>query len=227
MNHSNTIVQPSESLFLGFLLSFVGGFLDAYTYISRDHVFANAQTGNIVLLGINIMEKNWTGIFFYLLPICAFISGILLVELIKTSCKQERSLIHWRQIVVACEILFLIIVAYIPIGPKNMIANIIISFVCSMQVESFRTIKGNSISTTMCTGNLRNAAEQLYYGLFHKESSSIKKSFHYFFVIGSFLCGAISGGLITLRMMESAVIFPCILLISAFLLMFKKGESNF
>lgn len=40
----------SESLILNLLLAFSGGFQDAYTYIVRDNVFANAQTGNIVLM---------------------------------------------------------------------------------------------------------------------------------------------------------------------------------
>lgn len=42
---------------VGVMLAIVGGYLDAYTYISRDHVFANAQTGNMVLLAINIKEE--------------------------------------------------------------------------------------------------------------------------------------------------------------------------
>ena len=42
--------QMSETFRLGILLAIVGGFLDAYTYISRGEVFANAQTGNICLL---------------------------------------------------------------------------------------------------------------------------------------------------------------------------------
>jgi len=40
----------SNSIYLGALLAVVGGFLDVYTFISRDGVFANAQTGNVVLL---------------------------------------------------------------------------------------------------------------------------------------------------------------------------------
>lgn len=42
--------QMSESFLLASLLAIVGGFLDAYSYVCRDHVFANAQTGNIVKL---------------------------------------------------------------------------------------------------------------------------------------------------------------------------------
>jgi uncharacterized membrane protein YoaK (UPF0700 family) len=29
-----------------------GGFMDAYSYLARGHVFANAQTGNIVLFAV-------------------------------------------------------------------------------------------------------------------------------------------------------------------------------
>ena len=46
--------QRSESYLVGAVLAVAGGFLDAYTYICRGHVFANAQTGNIVLLGVNL-----------------------------------------------------------------------------------------------------------------------------------------------------------------------------
>lgn len=46
--------QISESIGLGLLLALAGGFMDAYSYIERGQVFANAQTGNILLFGINI-----------------------------------------------------------------------------------------------------------------------------------------------------------------------------
>ena len=44
--------QMSESIELGIVLAASGGFMDAYSYIMRDHVFANAQTGNMLLLGV-------------------------------------------------------------------------------------------------------------------------------------------------------------------------------
>ncbi|MBC8862671.1 DUF1275 domain-containing protein, partial [Escherichia coli] len=43
--------QISESIGLGLLLALAGGFMDAYSYIERGQVFANAQTGNILLFG--------------------------------------------------------------------------------------------------------------------------------------------------------------------------------
>jgi hypothetical protein len=48
----------NETLLVGVLLTAVGGFLDAYTFVSHA-VFANAQTGNVVLFGIETASRHW------------------------------------------------------------------------------------------------------------------------------------------------------------------------
>ena len=48
--------QMSSSLAVGILLALAGGFMDAYSYMARGHVFANAQTGNILLVAVAISE---------------------------------------------------------------------------------------------------------------------------------------------------------------------------
>ena len=48
-----------ESLLIGILLAIVGGFLDIYTYLLKGNVFANAQTGNIVLMGLKIAQSDF------------------------------------------------------------------------------------------------------------------------------------------------------------------------
>jgi uncharacterized membrane protein YoaK (UPF0700 family) len=42
------------------LFAVVGGFLDTYSYLARGHVFANAQTGNVVLFGVRAAAGDWT-----------------------------------------------------------------------------------------------------------------------------------------------------------------------
>ena len=49
-------MQTSESFVLSALLSFSGGLQDAYTYNVRGRVFANAQTGNVVLMSQSFMQ---------------------------------------------------------------------------------------------------------------------------------------------------------------------------
>ncbi|MEE0612388.1 MAG: YoaK family protein, partial [Collinsella stercoris] len=50
--------QVSESIELGIILALVGGFMDVYSYVGRDGVFANAQTGNILLVGVHLSEGD-------------------------------------------------------------------------------------------------------------------------------------------------------------------------
>ena len=75
--------QMSESFITAAFLSVSGGLQDAYTYIFRGKVFANAQTGNIVLFGVNLQKRDFTQAFYYFVPILAFAVGVILVEIIK------------------------------------------------------------------------------------------------------------------------------------------------
>lgn len=58
-----------EWLEVGLCLCFIGGFLDAYTYVSRGGVFANAQTGNIILLILGLAAGEGGAALRYLVPI--------------------------------------------------------------------------------------------------------------------------------------------------------------
>ena len=56
MKHLVPPEQPSESILVGCLLAASGGLQDAYTYNVRDQVFANAQTGNILLCSVALSQ---------------------------------------------------------------------------------------------------------------------------------------------------------------------------
>ncbi|MDD3570757.1 MAG: YoaK family protein, partial [Lachnospiraceae bacterium] len=94
--------QISETLLVGTILAMVGGFLDAYTYICRGGVFANAQTGNIVLVGIKVAQGDYIGGLYHLIPVFSFLVGIIVAEYIRRKYKKSNK-IHWRQIVIAFE----------------------------------------------------------------------------------------------------------------------------
>lgn len=151
-NGRKTFADVRE-LFLTAILAIVGGFLDSYSYLMRGHVFANAQTGNIVLFGVNLQKRDFTQAFYYFVPILAFAVGVILVEIIKHFYKEEHK-IHWRQRIVALEFVLITVVGFIPLGQYDVVANVLISFVCSMQVETFRRVHGHPFASTMCTGNL-------------------------------------------------------------------------
>ena len=128
--------------------------------------------------------------------------------------------IHWRQIVIIIEIIALLIVGFIPSGRFDMLSNILISFVCSLQVESFRKVNGNAYATTMCTGNLRSATEHLYNYKQTKDKRILKNSLQYYGIILFFIVGALIGSILTHIYFVKAVLFALIGLIAVFVLMF-------
>ena len=99
--------QMSESFLTAVFLSLSGGLQDAYTYLFRGKVFANAQTGNIVLLSSNLMDGNWERVLHYLVPLCAFALGVLTAEKMQEHFRNMQRL-HWRQLVVLGEVLLLL-----------------------------------------------------------------------------------------------------------------------
>lgn len=217
--------QMSETFFLCALLAIIGGFLDAYTYIARGGVFAFAQTGNLIFLGMNLTEGNIGKVIYYLTPICSFIIGVMICELIKSKYKEQGGL-HWRQIAVAIEIIILVIVGFIPTGALNMVANVLITFVCAMQVESFRKVNGNSIATTMCTGNLRSATEMLFYYLKTKDKKVLNKSLNYFGIIAFFVFGVALGTIFTKLIHQKSIFICSILLVIVFCTMFIEHVND-
>ena len=215
--------QMSDSYITGVLLALAGGFLDAYTYICRGGVFANAQTGNIVLLGVHIAEGRWAAALVYLAPVAAFFLGICFAEMVKRRFREQTT-VHWRQIILGVEIAVLLLVACLP-SSRDMLANTLVSFICSLQVESFRKVHGNPYATTMCTGNLRSATEQIYLYRITRDRAQLRRSLEYYGVILCFIIGALLGTVFSYWLDLPAVLIACLFLAIAFLLMFRRVQE--
>lgn len=221
--------QMSETYFIGSLLAVAGGYFDAYTYISRGGVFANAETGNMALLGINIVSGNIIKALTYLIPIIAFWLGIILCEKMRDIGNKKH--LHWKQYVILLEILVLLLVAFLPSNNQSsytfdMIANVLISFVCSLQVQSFRKIRGIVCATTMCTGNLRSATECLMNYSKNHDKDQLHKAGKYYGIVLFFIIGATVSSVLTKIFLERSVLFAEILLAVVFLLMFIEPQDK-
>ena len=69
-----------NSMVLVYILAMSGGFMDAYSYMCRGEVFANAQTGNILLMAVNLAKGNFVVALRYFAPVMAFIAGVVLAQ---------------------------------------------------------------------------------------------------------------------------------------------------
>ncbi len=216
--------QMSESILIGVLLALSGGYMDAYTYIFRDKVFANAQTGNIILMGINISNMNFSASVRYLFPVLSFATGVFAAQILKLKLNDSRRL-HWRQIAILAEIIIMLAVAFMGTD-INLIANSMVSLACGIQVQSFRKVHENSLATTMCIGNLRTATDLLCSSVFQKDKELFHRSMFYYGFILTFVVGAILGKNCTAIFGQRAILISGAILLLAFLLMFLENERE-
>ncbi len=224
MKHKKLNGQMSDTLRTALFIILSGGFQDAYTYCCRGEVFANAQTGNIVLMSSACFIGDWATVLKYLIPVLSFLVGTAAAEMIHLRFKPCEK-IHWRQIILICEMVLLFSVGFLPhrIDP---LANALVSFVCAMQVQTFHKVRGHAYASTMCIGNMRSGMEALcaYFRVHDKEI--LKKALTYFSVIGIFAVGAGIGTFVTKMIGDKAIWICCVLLFISFSLMFVSEKEG-
>ena len=216
--------QMSDSLIIMILLNLSGGTQDACSYFLRDHVFANAQTGNIVLMGCYLISEDFRDSIRYFLPVFCFALGVLTACFIRSKCRHTGK-IHWRHLVLVMEILLLFVVGFLP-PQVNWLANALTSFACAMQVQSFRTVSGSAYASTMCIGNLRSGMDHLYRFITGKKKEEGKTAAIYLTAITSFAIGAACGGHLTTYFSYRTIWISCGILILCFLLMLIEEEED-
>ena len=112
---------------------------------------------------------------------------------------------------VVIEIIILFVVGFIP-HRYDMIATMLVSFSCSMQVQSFRKVNGYGYASTMCIGNLRSGTESLSIYLRDRNIGALKKTAHYYGSILIFAIGAGIGGVCSLHIGIRAIWASSVLL---------------
>ena len=181
-----------------FLLITVAGFWGAFTYLLRGNVFCNAQTGNVVLMGMAFGSGNWRNGCYYLVPISAYILGAFVSELVPNPLKRRFS-VRWDTMLIAIECLAALILGFVPETAPVQISQVIINFVASMQYNTFRQAEGIPMATTFATNHIHQIgiglAKELHHR-HHKEKAHRKKLLRHFEMLLFFSAGAIMGTVI-------------------------------
>ena len=216
--------QMSDSFLMSAFIILSGGLQDAYTYCCRDKVFANAQTGNIVLMSTHLFAGDWAGVFRYFVPLISFMAGIFVAECVHRRYKCMEK-VHWRQLIILAEIVLLFFVGFLP-QEVNTFANALVSFVCAMQVQTFRKVRGHAYASTMCIGNMRSGTEALCAYFHTRDKEILHKALTYFGVVLLFALGAGIGSIATLHWGAGTIWLSCGLLTVSFLIMFVHDEEQ-
>ena len=195
--------QMSEAFLNNMFLALSGGLQDAYTYNVRNHVFSNAQTGNVDLMSQHFISGNMRSALRYLVPLLSFVLGVYISEEIHLHFKDARKL-HWRQSILLLEIIILTLVGFLP-EERNMLATVLVSFAC-----------------TMCIGNLRSGTTALTMYFEDHKPEQLRQFLYYFGIIFFFAIGAGVGGVMSLKLGITTIWVSSVLLLISFLLMFLE-----
>ena len=217
-------IDPSESFLLAAILAAAGGFLDGYTFIGRGNVFANTQTGNLILLGVNLARGRIAASISYLIPVTAFLLGTFITERIRLRYSSLKH-IEWRQIVVAAEALVLVLISFMPHYGDN-VANAMVSFACAMQFDAFRSMNGVPFTSTLAMMNLRGAIEYVMDYREDRDMEKVSRSFEYLVTVAVFTLSVVIGSRLTYVYDDSAILFPAFLLFLGAILMFFRQKDK-
>lgn len=201
-----------------YILIAVSGFWGAYTYLLRGNVFCNAQTGNVVLMGLALGSGEMQQAIYYLIPISAYLTGAFISEILPNPVKHHL-LIRWDTLLIGVEVIVVILLGFIPESAPVQISQVSINFIASMQYNTFRQARGTPMATTFATNHIRQLGICLAKEIQHRHKTDkshrlkLKKHFSMllcFFsgaVIGTISCNLIFGRAIWITGLPLAFLF--------------------
>lgn len=214
MDNQIKVLPPWERPAFLILITLIGGYMNAYTYITRNEILANMHTANMSHFGISLALGRWETALTYFLPILACILGAAFSELMKKIITSSSLSGDWRKAALLLEALALFAAGLMPPSFNDILVTVYISFFMGYQLCLFRKCLGVAHNTTICTGNLRNVGQVLYQALSSRCSSDWMKVLTFASLTFSFAIGAIPGTLLSLLLGTKAV-WLCSLLLLA------------
>lgn len=183
------------------VLFFIGGFQNGYTYFARGNVFANLQTGNMILLVYTICFEQGARFMHFLIPLIAFGCGIFIAT--------RHRLVHhgklkWQSHLLMVQSILFLVCMVLPSSLDDL-ANALISFNAAMTISAFQHFKGIPMASTMMIGNFRAVITHLAaYSVDHqKHHLSIGLTIASLMLV--FLIGTVVAALLVLYMQRYAI----------------------
>ena len=222
MNKLLNTHHVEEARLFAIVMTFCGGFLDAFTYIQCGHTLAAAQTGNIVFLAAALVNHNVIGIIDRCGAIILYVLGIIVAITFQAHIK------YWR---IFCLFPILIIGGFVGAMPENFPTYLsvgLVSFGLALLNTAFSKIEGLGYSSVFTTGNIKKSVVFGTEYIYHHRQQDLKIAVNYFIVVLAFTLGAISSAIIQpfFQMKTIWVAVAIILLTDIFYYYQKVHESR-
>jgi uncharacterized membrane protein YoaK (UPF0700 family) len=196
--------------------------MDAWVYLAHGHVFANAQSGNVVLMGVALAGGDVARAARHLPSLLAFVTGALASRLSEDLLKRNR--LNSRNVRLGLECVMLVALGLFAHRMPDRAVVACVGFIAGVHITSLSHIGSWSFNTGMTTGNLRAGVSALARAL----SGTAEEWPHagtMFVLCFAFGAGAAGGAWLTPRL-GGAMLVPVAALIAAVIAVGPRGLDS-
>ncbi len=179
---------------LTIIAAFLMGFIDAYTFMAQNHVFASAQTGNMVTFAVKLFSGEWRQAVRNIIVFFGFALGVFLGEIFLVKFAELRML-KYRLFLYFQAVLLLLLAIY-QLQLDTRVMGVLLGILSGYELTMFRKIRDTQVNNGIMTGNAKNLMNSLYRILFNKEKKAKSDFLNQLTVIVMFIFGVGIGTLV-------------------------------
>lgn len=193
-----------EGLRVACCLTFISGYLNAFTYVTQGGRFAGVQSGNVISLAFYMAKGEFDQVVNFCIPILFFVFGQFFTYLSRRYFEKQSWSWHFGSSLIML-ICILLTIFLSPMMPASFtIASL--AFVASIQVETFRRLRGAPYANVMMTGNVKNAAYLWFKGMIERDAELKKTGRNILLTIIGFMLGVVIATQLSFQFKEYALI---------------------
>ncbi|HFI0237502.1 TPA: YoaK family protein [Streptococcus suis] len=193
-----------EGLRIACCLTFISGYLNAFTYVTQGGRFAGVQSGNVISLAYYMAKGDLAQVVNFCVPILFFVIGQFFTYLARRYFEKRSWSWHFGSSLIMLIFILLTILLSPIMSASFTIASL--AFVASIQVETFRRLRGAPYANVMMTGNVKNAAYLWFKGMIEQDAELKKTGRNILFTIIGFMLGVIIATQLSFQFEEYALI---------------------
>lgn len=179
-----------------FSLTFIGGYMNAYSFFIRGGSLVTMQSGNMARIGLAIYMHDIELLIISFVPIIGCFAGVALLQFSRR-ISPNKDEFFWQKSSILAELLILFAVAFVPSDFHNHILNFIIAMASGFQLCHLKNYGGYTHTTTLGSGNVRNLGLIFANAVYDHDKKSMKLLFEYFILMSTFTFGAYLGSVIS------------------------------
>lgn len=173
---------------------FLMGYIDAYTFIAQNGVFASPQTGNLIALVARISSGEWQQALIHVFVLLGFIIGAFIGQAMIDRITDS----DWKKyrVYLFLPLVLLLIVSLIQQFVSPFLIGFLLGLLSGYELIIFRKIKGITINNAVMTGNAKNLMSNLYEAIFNEDLRARREFFILLSGIVIFMLGVGTGTLV-------------------------------